>query len=71
MSFEINQHPDIQHWNRQTYSILDFVGDIGGLKDGLVLLGVIIIGKLSSFNLKAMLTSELFYLRDDDAGCYS
>ena len=65
VSFELNLSPDIVQWNRQTYSFLDFLGDIGGLKDGLVLLGAIIISHSTAFNLKATLLAELFYLRND------
>ena len=50
--------------------MLDFLGDIGGLKDGLVFLGAILISKITAFNLKATLLSELFYLPNDETGCY-
>ena len=38
-SFEINYSPDQQITNRQTYSILDWLGDMGGLLDALYFLG--------------------------------
>ena len=34
-SIEINLSQDVTTVNRQTYSTLDFIGDIGGLIDGL------------------------------------
>ena len=63
--------PDVQHWSRQTYSFLDFLGDLGGLKDGLIALGAVFIGPIAAFNLKATLLSELFYVRNDEAGGYT
>ena len=45
---------------RQTYSMLDFLGDIGGLFDGLRYIFQIIIAPIVAFNWKAELLSALF-----------
>ena len=35
LSFEMNMFGDRTKWNRQTYSLLDWLGDLGGLTDAL------------------------------------
>ena len=62
---------DLKRWSRQTYSLIDFLGDCGGLKDCLVGLGAIFIAPFASFNLRATLLSELFVVRNDKAGGYT
>ena len=37
---------------RSTYSMLEWLGDVGGLYDGLILIFGSVIGSLSSFQLK-------------------
>lgn len=44
--------------NRSTYSILDWIGDIGGLFDGLYFIGSRMLGPIAAFAMKA----ELFTL---------
>ena len=41
--------------NRQTYSLLDWIGDIGGLHDGLNALGALISAPMAAFALKTRL----------------
>ena len=47
-------------WNRQTYSVLDFLGDIGGLFEALQYMGTAIVAPFSSFTLKVSLMVSLF-----------
>ena len=35
VSWELNMSLDRVNWNRQTYSLLDWLGDLGGLADAL------------------------------------
>ena len=51
---------DVLNWTRQTYSLLDWLGDIGGLLDVLLHLGRIVVFPISSFTLKQLLMSSLF-----------
>ena len=46
--------------NRETYSGLDFLGDLGGLFDALYILGGMLIAPVSGFALNAKLLSNLF-----------
>ena len=45
---------------RQTYSFLEWLGDIGGLYDALRLIGLLMMSPFSSFFLKAELLSQVF-----------
>ena len=38
-SFKLELSQDVVEWQRSTYSILDFMGDLGGLFDSLRLIG--------------------------------
>ena len=51
---------------RQTYSFLDWLGDMGGLFDALYLLGMIILAPISNFALNAELLSSMFRYRGSD-----
>ena len=46
--------------NRQTYSILDWLGDMGGLLDSLYFLGLLFVNPVSTFALRSHLLSKLF-----------
>ena len=35
VSWELNMSSERVNWNRQTYSLLDWLGDLGGLADAL------------------------------------
>ena len=39
MNFEIKLNPDVKVFKRQIYTVLDVIGDIGGLLDGLTAIG--------------------------------
>ena len=45
---------------RQTYDILDWLGDCGGLMDALFRLGSFIISAFTSYNVKNFLLTTLF-----------
>jgi len=53
-------NPDVLSYERQTYSLLDWVGDIGGLYDGLRLLGSFIIAPFAIYSLQVELVSTIF-----------
>ena len=40
---------------RQTYSILDWLGDVGGLLDGLKIIGSLLIAPIASFTMRVEL----------------
>ena len=46
-SFEIELSKDLHQVNRQTYSILDWLGDCGGLLDALFTIGELLAGPFS------------------------
>jgi len=52
--------PDKQVYNRQTYSLLDWMGDLGGLYDALILIAGLIVAPISAFNLQSTLMAKLF-----------
>ena len=46
-------------FNRQTYSLLDWLGDCGGLFDALYLFLKVILAPVTTFNMRATLLSKL------------
>ena len=50
-SLEVSMSPNKQVYNRQTYSLLDWLGDLGGLYDALILIASLIVAPISAFNL--------------------
>ena len=62
-SVEINMSQDLITWNRQTYSLLDFIGDLGGLLDGLKYVCAIIIAPFSAFSIQSLLLTSIFRYR--------
>ena len=65
-SIEINFSPDREYVTRQTYGILDWFGDLGGLLDILYLLGAVLIYPVENFNLHSLLLSKMFRFRSSD-----
>lgn len=45
---------------RQTYSFLEWLGDIGGLYDALRIIGALLIAPLTSFKVKSELLTNIF-----------
>ena len=50
LSFEMNMHRDRIKLNRQTYSLLDWLGDLGGLTDALYIIFSILVTTFSKFS---------------------
>ena len=50
---------------RKTYSLLEWVGDVGGLFDGLLIIFSSLLGSLASFTLKEKILSLVFKLESD------
>ena len=65
-SVEINFSPDMITINRDTYSLLDWLGDLGGLLDALYIIASIFIFPIARFSLHARLLSTLFRYRATD-----
>lgn len=55
--------PHLLLWERQTYSILDWLGDLGGLYDALFLIVKVILSPISVFSLHSTLLSGFFSFR--------
>lgn len=51
---------DLKTWQRQTYSVLDFIGDLGGLLDGLWYACAVTIAPFSSFTLNEVILTTIF-----------
>ena len=49
------------------YSLLDFVGDVGGLLDGLKLIAWVIVIPFSSYNYITLLLTKLISVQDEEA----
>ena len=52
VSVQFEMMLDVINWNRQTYSLLDRLGDLGGLLDILLHIGHVLVLPIASFNLK-------------------
>ena len=48
-------HSDLTQWNRQTYSLLDWLGDLGGLTEALVFMMQAILWTFSGLSLQVAL----------------
>ena len=51
-SFDIYFSQDTQFWSRQTYSLLDFLGDLGGLYEAQKYIFGFLVSPISAFALK-------------------
>ena len=59
-SFWIEHGPDLHGIERQTYSLLDWIGDVGGLLDGLKIVGSFLVAPIAAFSLRSELLSTVF-----------
>lgn len=57
---EINKSVDLTLWSRSTYSMLDFVSDLGGLFDALRYMFTLMVAPFASLNLSQFLMSSIF-----------
>ena len=64
-SIEINFSLDVKQWNRQTYSLLDWLGDLGGLFDALLYICRMLISPLSVYTLKQTILTNMFRFKSD------
>ena len=55
LSFIMTRNLDLKVHNRKTYSLLDWLGDVGGLLDGMYLLGELLIAGYSATSLESYL----------------
>lgn len=62
-SFEINLSQDRTSWHRSTYSLLDYLGDLGGLINALRHSCAILVAPMASFTVKRQLMQSVFYER--------
>ena len=63
-SVEVNFSQNLKTIYRQTYSMLDWLGDVGGLYDALLLIMQFITLPISTFALRSKLLSSLFRFRE-------
>lgn len=59
-SVELNLHQQKRIITRQTYDLLQFLGDVGGLVDCLWIIGKFILIPYTSYSLKQLLLLSLF-----------
>ena len=59
-SFNLELRQDLKEWNRRTYSALDFLADLGGLYDMLLLIMRTLVAPISGFTLTGLLKKSLF-----------
>ena len=59
-SMEIKMSLDLVTWSRQTYSLLDWLGDLGGLFDALYYIASLIVRPASAFALQATMLVSFF-----------
>ena len=53
-------------WNRQTYSLLDWLGDLGGLFDALRYIGIFLVEPVVRFKMHETMMSTLYRLKGGD-----
>jgi len=64
ISVEFTASPHITRWQRQTYSLLDWLGDLGGLFDALFYFVKMLMFPFSQFTLKSTMLLSLFRLKE-------
>ena len=60
---EFLAHSHTKIYQRSVYSLLDFIGDVGGLFDGLKMIGQNLLFPFTSFNFTMKLLAQLFTIR--------
>mmetsp|Transcript_29120 Transcript_29120/g.36103 ORF Transcript_29120/g.36103 Transcript_29120/m.36103 type:complete len:133 (-) Transcript_29120:874-1272(-) len=60
VSIEYNMNLDKMNWTRSTYSLLDWLGDLGGLMDILLKIGSLMTEPMAHFTLQVTLMTSLF-----------
>ena len=64
VGLDIRFSQTLSQWDRETYSMLDYLGDLGGLYDSLKVIGSVLVAPVSSFNLSKSLLLSLFKIVD-------
>mmetsp|Transcript_12545 Transcript_12545/g.16084 ORF Transcript_12545/g.16084 Transcript_12545/m.16084 type:complete len:135 (+) Transcript_12545:869-1273(+) len=64
VSIEFNMKLDKLNWQRATYSLLDWLGDLGGLLDILLHIGQVLIEPVAMFTLQASLMTNFFRFKE-------
>ena len=63
-SFWIELDFSLTTYERQTYSMLEFVGDIGGLFDGLNYIGIFLVAPIANYAMRMeLLTSSFSFVK--------
>ena len=68
-SVEIHQENSIYKINRQTYNLLEYLGDIGGLLDAMLFIAQLVLWPVYNFNVSSHLMKRMFRKKsspDDD-----
>ena len=68
-SVEIRQEDSIYKVNRQTYNLLEYLGDIGGLLDAMLFIAQLVLWPVYNFNVSSHLMKRMFRKKsspDDD-----
>jgi hypothetical protein len=58
---------DIKTTDRQTYGILDYLGDLGGLTEIMKIIIGLLIAPLAKMRLSAIMINRLYHVSDDDS----
>lgn len=67
VSWELNLNQRIQVTTRLTYDFLSWLGDCGGLKDGIFWIGSIIMHAYSAYNMNTLLLTTVFRVNPSDS----
>ena len=59
-SLNVSLDSSIKAFTRETYDVLSWLGDCGGLRDGIIWIGSVIISAFSSYSAKNLLLTTLF-----------
>ena len=54
------------YWNRQSYNLFDWLGDVGGLYDALFIILSYAVNPITAFKLKTTLLSSLFRFKEKE-----
>ena len=60
VSVEFALTMDQKNWSRSTYSLLDWLGGLGGLFDALLHVARVVVGPMAGYTLQSTLVSNLF-----------
>ena len=59
-SYWIELDTSLTKIERQTYGFLDWLGDVGGLLDGLRIIGSVLVAPIAAFSLRIELLAAVF-----------